>query len=385
VRSASFYLGLVVVILAVPVSARFAKLLLGTTPFLLLALAFLVSYVALAAKVFADHAPVSVFLTADKQAKLMLVATLFLGPARLPAWRRRLVLSYMAGWVLFISVSLFLLFTGQLRATEMSRGVRISLLGMNENGLSIFAAAGLILVFTEMNVNRSSIASVLGIGAIIGGTVIFLLGVSRTGLAGFAGGLTVAIFCLVLGEAKRVGRTIIRVASRGLVPGLITMLLVLQTQNLSSTMVAWEGRLESAADGTDRGYREELNEQTLRLALDNPMGVGQDQAITFLGGVDPHNGYLKLFAEGGFLALGILLIGLTLVMALCLKLGRDRANAGILGAFAMLSITASAGQDINNINYWFFLALICAADVRLAPIGRKAFNYTTVTPEASTQ
>jgi O-antigen ligase len=360
-RAPAFYLGIIACVLALPMSVRLVTQLLKATPILLLAIAFLIAYTVLAVYVVAGQAHFTAFLNADKQAKLILLATLFLGPARLPVWRRRLVLSYLTGWGLFITVSLSQLITGQTRNIEMSNGARISVLGMNENGVSIFAAAGLVLVFAELQSAERRAARILSGAALIGGTVVFLLGVSRTGLAGLVAGICVASVSITAGSVGTMKQAISRVIARTIVPGTIAVTLVLSSQTLSGTLSAWDQRIEGAVDGTDRGYREELNEQSLGLAIENPQGIGQERASIYLGGLDPHNGYLKMLVEGGFLALGFLVAAYLTLAYWSLKLSKVQENAGPLGAFAMFAITTVAGQDMANLNYWFFLALVCGS------------------------
>jgi O-antigen ligase len=361
IKSPAYYLGVIVAVMALPLSARIVALLLEAKPILLLTIAFLVAYTVLGVYVLAGQAQLGALFSADKQAKLVLLATLFLGPARLPVWRRRLVLSYIAGWGLFIAVSLFLLLTGQSRNIEASQGARVSVLGMNENSVSIFAAAGLILLFAELQSGQQRSKRILTGTALIGGAVVFLLGVSRTGLVGLAAGIVVAAASLIAGNVRSWKLTVMKVIGRAAIPGVLAAVVVLGSQTLSPTLLAWDYRIEAAIDGTDRGYREELNDQSLKLALEYPQGLGQDRAWNYLGGYDPHNGYLKLLVEGGFLALGFLVAAYFTLAYWSLKLLQDKVNAGLLGVFAMFAITTAVGQDMANLNYWFFLALVCGS------------------------
>jgi O-antigen ligase len=230
---------------------------------------------------------------------------------------------------------------------------------MNENGISILAASGMVLVFVQLQLSRRSVTSIMAVGALLGGSAVFLLGVSRTGLAGLAAGLVISSVCLTVGAPLGKNHTFTRLVTRTAIPGMLTALLVFGNQSLSSSYQAWNERLESAVDGTDRGMREELNVLTLRLAIDNPMGVGQDQAWLYLGGLDPHNGYFKLLAEGGFIALALLIAAYTIIVGWGMKLLKNRDAAAILGAFGLFAVTSVAGQDMSNVNYWFFLALVC--------------------------
>ena len=104
---------------------------------------------------------------------------------------------------------------------------------------------------------------------------------------------------------------------------------------------------------------------TIDIAVDNPGGIGTGRTLDYLG-MDPHNGYAKVLAEGGILAFGLLLAALLWSAAYSARLIGSSANTGPIAAFALCSVSALSGQALVESAFWFFFSFVSlpAVEVR---------------------
>ncbi len=293
--------------------------------------------------------------------RLVAMSVLFAFAASQRAWRGRLIACYLAGWAAFVAYGLYLLLSGRFAVLEHYEVARASIIGLNTNEQSVLVASGIVVVFDAMLVSGSLVTIPLYLGALLTAGVVFASGVSRTGTLALAGGLVVVLVgWLRSGAAKRSSRAI-KLALRLVLLGGGGVVVVRESDFAGDAAVALALRLHESFAGRDLGRRDELAYRTWRIAAANPLhGVGFGRAQHYLGGNDPHNGYLRILAEGGVLAALLFVAGLLRTgSSLARELGR-RGGAGPAAALVVQLISAAAGQAFVEVPFWFFLGVVVA-------------------------
>jgi O-antigen ligase len=295
----------------------------------------------------------------DGPFRLAIMSLLFAFAARHETWRRRLVDSYLLGWSVFVTYGLYLLFSGLAEVVQHYEGVmRASLVGLDQNDQSVLLATGMVLLLDEAFATRSFVKLPLCLGALLAGGVAFASGVSRSATLALACGVVVVVFGWVRSGAARVSRGPAKLA-------LVVVFLaggaawVFQSNPMIGESVgALSQRFGAALDRRDLGQRDDLVQRTWRMATANPWhGVGFGGSREYLG-KDPHNGYLRILAEGGAPAGLLLFAGLVLVgSSLARQVGRGQ-RAGPAGALVVLLVWAAVGQALVEVPFWFFLGVV---------------------------
>jgi len=357
-RAPSVYLSLAALLLSLPFLPG-AGLRTRIAPILLVAGSMVVGMVSLVALRWSGvgSGPMA---RLDWPFRLAVMSILFAFAARQEAWRRRLLLSYLLGWAAFVAYGLYFLQSGRAELLQHYEVARASLLGLDQNEQSVLVATGMVLLLDEM-LARGSMATVPAyLAALLAGGVVFASGVSRSGTLALACGLAVVLVGWARGRAAPLARRTVRAI---LLLALLGGGAVVVARRSAPVREAVEGlavRMDEALAGRDLGQRDELAMRTWRLAVANPWhGVGLGRAQEYLGG-DPHNGYLRIVAEGGALAALLLLAGLLLTgFALARQVWRGR-GAGPAGGLAVLLVWAAAGQALVQVPFWFFLGVVAA-------------------------
>jgi O-antigen ligase len=359
-RTPSFYIGIAATLLSIPLLSRILGVFARAKALLLMLLATMVAFVVLCVAVFLlDSGGFRPEYALDRPFKSFWMAVLFAYVAARPAWRRRLVLAYLAGWAFFVLVAVYVLATGQAAVSEHYESIRVSILGMNQNVQSLVAASGMVLLAAEALIQPQGWRTLVYLAGFMVGAAIFLVGGSRTGLVSLVAGLGTigAVIAASKTRRRRLGKRLVALAVAVLV---VSAFAVMKDAAVFDAVTSLETRIDAAVSGQDRGYRDVAFRLTMDVALDNPLGVGLGRTWDYLG-MDPHNGYLKIWAEGGILA--IVLVGAAYAFA-AVNARRNLRNLheiGVVATFVMFAISALGGQALVESPYWFFFAFIVFA------------------------
>jgi O-antigen ligase len=364
-RGPSVYVGFAAILLSLPLLPEVLGMGRRLAPILLLFGSIIVSVVILV--VLAARGEVrwdTDFYELDRPLKLVLTATLVAFAGESGLWRRRLTVSYLVGWAVFVAYGVYASVTDKIQFFKLAKVqhmVRVSISGLNENEQSIVVATGMVLLLAEI-VNLKSMAAVpLYAGGLLAGGAIFVLGGSRSASLALLAGFLVVISGWVRGGSKQVPRRTMPIAL--VLVGLAVGAPVLMQRNdlVGGAVVTLEHRFGEALTGANLGNRDSLAAGAVTLARDNFFhGVGLGRARTFLG-EDPHNGYLRIVAEGGVLAAILLLGAILLIGAAIVRETRLGPALGPAAALVVLMVAATAGQELFQTRLWFFLGLVVAA------------------------
>jgi hypothetical protein len=363
-RAPSVYLGIMAMVLALPLLHSIPRLGTRLAPILCFAGSMLAGWVTLLALVLSREARWNPEHMTDRPFKLLVMALLFALVASDPRWRPRLIASYMAGWATFVAYGLFALATGQAEARQYTDAVRttVAALGPRENEQAVLVATGMVIVLAAMLRSSSWKAALYG-GVLLASGPVFVSSGSRSGSLALAAGCVVVIVGWLLQSR---GSPLDRALKLGLVLALLAggaALLARRNTEVADAVGALGHRFQATAEG-DLGYRDVLAAETVRLALQNPWhGTGLERTRDFLGG-DAHNGYLKIFAEGGILAALLLAGGLFLSGAALVREVRHGESLGTAGALALMLTVSAAGQELMRGRFWLFLALLTVGPLR---------------------
>lgn len=362
-RSPSYYLGVAAAALSFAFFPRLARAFLRSMPMVLVTAAFSVGLVVLSAFVLTTDVTFRHEYLVDRQYKSIYMAVMMLVLAGHEAWRRRLLNSYLIGWTVFVLIALGLVLTGRASTVQHYSSARMSVLGMNENVQSTFAGSGAVIFLNYALFERRTRRFALWAVLYLLGLAAFIVGSSRTGLAGLLGGHLVVIATAFFGGGQRDARL-----NRWRVP-VVTVFFLVGALSLAGQVGVFEravssmqARSEAALDGSDLGHREQLVAATLRVFGDNPAGVGMGRMFDFLQGSDPHNGYAKLLAEAGIA--GVILFLLAMFAAARNARAWMRADPreiGVVAAFVLFALSGLTGQALIESPYWFFFAFLAVA------------------------
>jgi hypothetical protein len=359
-RSPSYYLGILAAGLSVLFLPRLLQLFMRCRALQLLVGATTTALVILLAMVLTGEARIRTEYAIDRPYKAMLMALVFMYFASRPIWRRRLILSYLGGWTVFVVASLYLVFIGEAPVTLQFGAPRQSVMGMNPNVQATVAASGMVLLLMEAIYHRNLWQLVVGIVGFVLGGIVFLAGSSRTGLVGLAAALLVAVFSTPR-LAKRDRRFILfRTVAVGVVLVGAVLWLRGHDESFFDAFASMETRTRLALSGDDTGSRKEAMVATLGVAMAHPGGVGLGRTLDYIG-MDPHNGYLKIVAEGGILGLAFLLAYILVVVRDTMNAAKRVEDQGAVAAFVLFSVAAASGQALVESPYWFFFSFIAFA------------------------
>lgn len=324
----------------------------------------------------------------DKPYKLLLMALLLAAVYEDERWRSWTVPAYLAGWWIFIGVSLAQLATGSHIVSEHKSVERISILGMNENGQAIIAASGIVLLAAAAIHRGKARDLVLFAAGIAGGGLVFAVGNSRTAVVALAAGLAVVVIAelrVTQSGPSSAAKRILRLGLVSLVGGSVLAAAVQWVPLLQRATEAMERRVTAAIDGVDLGQRDRLAASTLEIIADNPLGVGFDQTVEILG-ENPHNDILKIIAEGGFLAGFVLVLAIAMLAKRCWALAAVPGESAALGGLVLFGTTALTGQGFMRATFWLFFALVTATRVTRkshaaeTPSARRVYGASTTNP-----
>lgn len=370
-RSPSYYLGILAAGLSVLFLPRLLQLFMRCRALQLLVGATTTALVILLAMVLTGEARIRTEYAIDRPYKSMLMALVFMYFASRPIWRRRLILSYLGGWIVFVAAALYLVFIGEAAVTLQFGAPRQTVMGMNPNVQATIAASGMVLLLMEAIYHRNLWQLGAGIAGFALGGIVFVAASSRTGLAGLTAALLVAMFSTTrLAKRDRRRFILLRTIAVGVVLVGTVFWLRSHDESFFEAFASMETRTGLALSGDDTGSRKEAMLATLGIVMAHPGGVGLGRTIDYIG-MDPHNGYVKIVAEGGIL-------GLAFLLAYILVVVRDTANAakrvedqGAVAAFVLFSVAAASGQALVESPYWFFFSFIAFAPERVPQRGAR--------------
>jgi O-antigen ligase len=297
----------------------------------------------------------------DRPYKSMLMALVFMYFASRPMWRRRLILSYLGGWAVFVVAALYLVFIGEAAITHQFGAPRQTVMGMNPNVQATIAASGMVLLLMEAIYHRNLWQLLAGIVGFALGGIVFVAASSRTGLAGLTAALLVAVFSTTrLAKRDRRRFILLRTIAVGVVLVGTVFWLRSHDESFFEAFASMETRTGLALSGDDTGSRKEAMVATLGVAMAHPGGVGLGRTLDYIG-MDPHNGYVKIVAEGGILGLAFLLAYILVVVRDMINAAKRVEDQGAVAAFVLFSVAAASGQALVESPYWFFFAFIAFA------------------------
>jgi hypothetical protein len=137
---------------------------------------------------------------------------------------------------------------------------------------------------------------------------------------------------------------------------------LLPGDGMQETFELYSGRTQLQAYDTDRFA---MAQEAIELGLRYPAGVGPGEVAAYLGmspGMDPHNTYVRIWAENGPVALAIFSAFLLLLGAHALQecMGGRRLHPGFICAFALLAgalVNAGVVDTLHWRHFWVILAV----------------------------
>jgi O-antigen ligase len=386
-RSPSYLTGLVILLGSLFFLPELFRLLWRAPAILFLLAAFLLSlainqWLVLSGATLLRHSPREVIYGLSQPFKMIAMSVFFLMAADRPRWRRRVVVGYMTGWFLFVLYSIYLSLTGQIETVGNADVTRISVMRMNENEQSIYAASGMVILLMELlETRRTLVAALCVVGVLLGGAV-FLLGASRSALVVL---VVTTLLGITITCKTRTG--IVRTTSLPRLVAAAVLIAVGSGAVLSSSELArralasLEARISASLHGEEYGSRDQLAARTFQLAAEHPFGVGLENSHDYLD-KDPHNGYLKMFAEAGVSGGLLMLIGLGLLAVNGVRWARVPGNTGPLMALAMFAFAAAAGQALEERAFWFCAALFAIPPEKQGWAPRAAHGRLLALPQS---
>jgi UDP-N-acetylmuramyl pentapeptide phosphotransferase/UDP-N-acetylglucosamine-1-phosphate transferase len=137
---------------------------------------------------------------------------------------------------------------------------------------------------------------------------------------------------------------------------------LLPGDGMQETFELYSGRTQLQAYDTDRFA---MAQEAIELGLRYPAGVGPGEVAAYLGmspGMDPHNTYVRIWAENGPVALASFSAFLLLLGAHALQecMGGRRLHPGFICAFALLAgalVNAGVVDTLHWRHFWVILAV----------------------------
>ena len=299
----------------------------------------------------------------DQLFKQIYMAMMFLVLIENETWRKRLIRFFFIGWVLFILLSLYYIMSKQALLVYSEGTVRSrELLLWDANLHSVLSVVGTILCFDWLLGETRKWRS-------WGLFLIWALGL----LSCFFGSSRIGTIILFLGLAlvpmlrfRYPGQTQTNV--RRLKEIMVVLFLfgvgviILANIDIAQPFVSSvEKRFSLTFRYRDFGERDKLAGQTLDIISEYPFGVGMGNASLLLRGSDPHNDYLRLVAEAGWLGGLFLFLGLISLLKNCvawLKRGDPKGSITVLILLLMANMTL---QGFHRQFFWLFLTLYSLA------------------------
>lgn len=355
-RTPSYYLGITASIVAVVSWSRLVRLVMQSKALLLLFAAHATGLLILLVLIAGGDGHWVRHNGVDRQFKVIYLAALALTLVGDRIWRRRLLLSYLVGWAIFVGLTHFLVLTGRANVFMHYGGAaRASVMGMNSNAQSVFTASGTLLVFVEAARSTSLRGLALCGVAFFAGLAASMSGNSRTAMASLVGALVFVMARTLFRGTGTTGSSRVRVALVVGVLAAVGLWLVNEFGVLQDEVTAMSRRVDTALEGSDRGERDILAAKTWSIFLKNPGGVGFGRTWEMLH-LDPHNGYLKVLAECGVFGAAFFLGGALVVfknVARWMKYPEEIGPAACLLFFAISAITSQALMEATP---WLFIA-----------------------------
>lgn len=130
----------------------------------------------------------------------------------------------------------------------------------------------------------------------------------------------------------------------------------------SDALQLYSGRMQLQEYDSDRFT---VAAEAFELGLRYPAGVGPGEIATYLGagaGMDPHNTYVRIWAENGPVAMGLFAVILLLMLAHALqeRLAAGRWDAALVCALALLAgalVNASVVDTLHWRHFWVIFAV----------------------------
>ncbi len=307
--------------------------------------------------------------------KNLYMACFFLVLHRKKEYRQQAIYYYLIGWVIFAFYSLYLVTTGQFDLNIIEEGVVRAhyLMGINANLHTVISSVGIIL-FYEKLINSNSATQILLFGGFtLVGLLIVFYGASRTGIM-FLIACLVSITIKYFFEKTQQSNVLLHRAKVFIIALISVLLGTYFISTFETTHLFYQStihRFEDTVEKDDYGDRNHLTQATLKIAKENPFGVGWGNTDALLG-ISAHNDYARIFAEVGILGGILLTIMIFIVARNTIAWIKLPGNFGIGIIMIFLLVRMAQGSSLSERNFWFFLVLHA-----LPPAKNTAKNITT--------
>lgn len=307
--------------------------------------------------------------------QLIIMATIFTLMAGFSTWRSRFLWAFYVGWLLLVLLSIQDYMNGNV-SVEMSLNkefIRVkNIVGWTAAQHATMMGAGLIV----------------GIGLFYQTTRLFLRGILLVTIAVGSFGILIsntrAPTIAVLLTAVLWSRIQLRHSGKqfdrriGSVLNMIVIGIVIYI-GLSTTALGEQlfsqhlARFEETLTEQDFSHRDELTRIGLEIALENPIGIGQNNSIfaisvvTGIWGLDVHNYYIRMMIDSGLPGFALFCAGLWLALKNGWIWYRLYPKADYLFPFIYLLIVAASAQGFHYKITWFFLAMNLVTPLVLKP------------------
>ena len=294
--------------------------------------------------------------------QMIILAAMFMLFANDEQWRKRFLWAYFVGWSILVFDSIRAYATGQVLIVDIQGAERVKdIVGWTAAQHSAQVGVGLVvglgLIYTNVDWGRR--------GAIIAFMIAgsFALLITNTKAATVALFITLALWLMAQARTRATDPQRFLIRGFGALAVLVLAYSALINSEIGRRLTEEHAkRFNALVSEGDYSRRDDLTEAGLKLALQNPLGIGQNNSVSAMSqlmgrAIDVHNYYLRILIDAGFVGGILFLWGLK--YSLEQGWGWYRFNPAYDAFFPLvfLLIIAASAQGFHYKVTWFFLAL----------------------------
>lgn len=297
--------------------------------------------------------------------QLLGLAILYTYVSKENIWRIRIVRAYFWGWTIFILLSIVDFSSYGLTPSAISNRTFDLVLGFTANTHSLHVGLGLLIIFGFISRKPRPLFVPFLLLLSVLGTYALLFGRSRGSVLALC--ITLLVWFIVESTAQRHARKMLTTAFL-----LVTIMYFMFTQVSSAQLLLGNTveRFQSAIIDKNYSSRDLLLERSLKLAFENPLGIGQSNGMIRLAEEVPelrnasrfgrqgiHNDYLRILTEAGFLGFAIYAYAVIHILVLGWRWYRYSNEPYYFWPLVFILVEAFIAQIFDFKITWLLLAL----------------------------